>query len=289
MSLLDHFIRGGIMKKFAYFTAIIVLIVGAINVKSTINKYNSKMEYESTGNLNGFISNFNMIEEDGKSIIEVASQMKAIKDFSEDDFDSNEVLEALTLLTSHDEVQFAYVANRNNTLLSVPNLELPSDYQVSNQLWFTSAISTDEVIYTDIFLDVHSNDYVITVAKALNEDTVVSMSYSLNKLDDLIMTLDSIEIYTPDGDIIGVSSSNMPIVVELIEFKRNVYETNRYKYYLEETKLSKHLVVYRVDKALKNKLLISSVVQRVIVFLILSTGSYISVKLIIKSTANDVM
>ncbi len=274
------------MKKYVCFAAIIVLVIGAINIKSTIHKYNSKVDNESVDDLNRLVSNFNMIEEDGKSIIEVASEMKAIKEFSEDVFDSNEVLEALTLLSNHDEVQYAYVAHRNNTLLSVPNPELPSDYQVSNQKWFSSAVEVNDVIYTDIFIDKHTNTRVMTVAKAMNDDTVISMSYSLDKLDDLIMTLESIQIYTPSGDAIGTFTRNVPMPIDLYEFNDNVYETNRYKYYLAQTKLSKHYVVYGIDKAFKNKLLISSVIQRLIVFFILSIGTYISLKLLVKKRYN---
>ena len=270
------------MRKLAFFAAIVVLIVGGINIKSTIHKYNSKVDNESIESLNRLVSNFNMIEEDGKSIIEVASEMKAIKNFSEDVFDSNEVLEALTLLSSYGEVQYAYVANQNNTLLSVPNLELPSDYQVSNQRWFSDAIETTDVIFTYVFTDATSNDRVMTVTKALNDDTVVSMSYSLGKLDDLIMTLDSIQVYTPSGNAIASFTTNVPMPVNLYEFNSNVYETNKYKYYLAQTKLSKHYLVYGIDKALKNKLLISSVIQRFIVFLILSMGSFVSVRLLVK-------
>ncbi len=88
------------------------------------------------------------------------------------------------------DVEFAslvfFGGSDNVSRVIVPSLTLPPDWDITQRPWYISAVAQAELIFTDAYLDVSENKYVITAAKPVYIDGelfgVVGMDVDLSTL-----------------------------------------------------------------------------------------------------------
>ncbi|OIJ18729.1 hypothetical protein BKP45_15705 [Anaerobacillus alkalidiazotrophicus] len=96
-------------------------------------------------------------------------------------------------LSIYPEIQAIYVGEIDKSMNIVPHFDLPNDYDPTSRPWYIAATqSPDTVIWTEPYIDVSTNEYVITAAKAIkdrqtgNINAVIGIDISLDELEALV-------------------------------------------------------------------------------------------------------
>ncbi|MCH4887808.1 hypothetical protein EZV73_09500 [Acidaminobacter sp. JC074] len=271
------------MKKLALLMSVIILVLGGINIKMNMDKNHRQVEKENTQTLNRFVASMDMIESRAKELVDLASEEEAVKLYLDGNFSREEIVETLSLYEEDGSVDFIYYANIQDEIISVPHFDPPSDYKPTTRGWYKMAMASLDVIITDIYIDAFTGDKIMTLAKALNDESVLGLDYNLKALDDTILTLENVQIFNSDGSRVIEEFTSVPMDVEVDDFDQGIFETEHYKYYKASAKISDKVLVYGVDKISQEKLLTSSTVQRTIVFLLLSSFVYLVLSKIAKT------
>ncbi|QKS72868.1 methyl-accepting chemotaxis protein [Paenalkalicoccus suaedae] len=75
-----------------------------------------------------------------------------------------------TFMAREEGTQLMYVASAQGVLESTPIIDLPADFDPRTRPWYEeAAASPDGVIWTDPYIDVDTNELIITVAKAITD------------------------------------------------------------------------------------------------------------------------
>lgn len=85
------------------------------------------------------------------------------------------------------ETKNVYYGTTTGDMIISPVVELPADYDPRVRPWYTKAIESDEVIYTEPYIDATSGEVVISLAKKIENNGKV---YGVVALD---LTLDTIQ------------------------------------------------------------------------------------------------
>ncbi|MGG6432263.1 methyl-accepting chemotaxis protein [Anoxybacillus sp. D401a] len=96
-----------------------------------------------------------------------------------------------TFLSIHQKVQLAYIGTANGNMYTTPSVELPPDFDPTTRPWYKAAVaSPDKVIWTESYVDAVTNDYIVTIAKAIVENGqvigVIGLDISLNTLAETV-------------------------------------------------------------------------------------------------------
>jgi methyl-accepting chemotaxis protein len=96
-----------------------------------------------------------------------------------------------TFLNIHEKVQLAYIGTANGNMYTVPAVDLPPDFDPTTRPWYKAAVaSPDKVIWTESYVDTVTNDYVVTIAKAIVENGqvigVIGLDISLNTISETV-------------------------------------------------------------------------------------------------------
>lgn len=85
------------------------------------------------------------------------------------------------------ETKNVYYGTTRGEMIIAPAVELPGDYDPRTRPWYTKAIDSDEVIYTEPYIDATSGEVVISLAKKIEVDGEL---YGVVALD---LTLDTMQ------------------------------------------------------------------------------------------------
>lgn len=129
--------------------------------------------------INGFLNN-------GKSIIEFASD--------QDSFKNNNVEEMNTtfnnILANYDQFKSVYFGAADGKMHIKPDQTLPSDYDPRQRPWYQNAIKTDQIVWTQPYLDAGSGELIISVSKKIKANGktvgVIAGDISLKVISELI-------------------------------------------------------------------------------------------------------
>ncbi|MCG6171361.1 methyl-accepting chemotaxis protein [Anoxybacillus sp. LAT_35] len=96
-----------------------------------------------------------------------------------------------TFLNIHKKVQLAYIGTANGNMYTTPAVDLPPDFDPTTRPWYKAAVaSPDKVIWTESYVDAVTNDYIVTIAKAVVENGqvigVIGLDVSLNTLAETV-------------------------------------------------------------------------------------------------------
>ncbi|MCT8140530.1 methyl-accepting chemotaxis protein [Anaerobacillus sp. CMMVII] len=96
-------------------------------------------------------------------------------------------------LESYPNITLAYFASVDKGMYTFPHVDLPSTFDPTTRPWYESAAAApDNVIFTDPYIDEATNDYVLTVAKAIVDPStnkllgVIANDLSLDSLENII-------------------------------------------------------------------------------------------------------
>jgi methyl-accepting chemotaxis protein len=129
--------------------------------------------------INGFLNN-------GKSIIEFASGQNSFK--------NNNVQEMTTtfnnILANYDQFKSVYFGAADGEMHIKPDQTLPDDYDPRQRPWYKNSIKTDEIVWTQPYLDAGSGELIISVSKKIKSNGktvgVIAGDISLKVISDLI-------------------------------------------------------------------------------------------------------
>ncbi len=96
-----------------------------------------------------------------------------------------------TFLNIHKKVQLAYIGTANGNMYTTPSVDLPPDFDPTTRPWYKAAVAApDKVIWTESYVDAVTNDYIVTIAKAMVENGqvigVIGLDVSLNTLAETV-------------------------------------------------------------------------------------------------------
>ncbi|CUA79030.1 methyl-accepting chemotaxis protein [Anoxybacillus suryakundensis] len=96
-----------------------------------------------------------------------------------------------TFLNIHKKVQLAYIGTANGNMYTTPSVDLPPDFDPTTRPWYKAAVAApDKVIWTESYVDAVTNDYIVTIAKAIVENGqvigVIGLDVSLNTLAETV-------------------------------------------------------------------------------------------------------
>ena len=96
----------------------------------------------------------------------LAQDIEIYEDFS--DKKLHELLESKIVQYEDSTLDF-YVgfADTNRTMVNAIEWDIPDDYNPTQRTWYQQAIQTDQVIFTDPYVDAMTGELVITIAKAI--------------------------------------------------------------------------------------------------------------------------
>ncbi|MBB5172401.1 methyl-accepting chemotaxis protein [Texcoconibacillus texcoconensis] len=96
-------------------------------------------------------------------------------------------------LQSYPNVTLSYIASADQTMYTVPSVDLSSDFDPTTRPWYEEATDNpDEVIFTEPYIDETTEEYVLTISKAINDPEtdellgVVANDLSLESLENII-------------------------------------------------------------------------------------------------------
>ena len=96
-------------------------------------------------------------------------------------------------IQSYPNITLAYFASVDQAMYTYPHVDLPDGFDPSSRPWYQSAVATpEEVIFTEPYIDEATNDYVLTVAKAITDPEtnellgVIANDLSLDSLENII-------------------------------------------------------------------------------------------------------
>ena len=129
--------------------------------------------------INGFLNN-------GKSIIEFASSQNSVK--NTDIEEMNSIFNSV--LANYDQFKSVYFGAADGEIYIKPDQNLPEGYDPRQRPWYKNAVKTDEVVWTDPYIDAGSGEIIISVAKKVelagNSVGVMAGDISLKVISELI-------------------------------------------------------------------------------------------------------
>ena len=95
---------------------------------------------------------------------------------------------------SHEDIQTVYLGVRNKAMYPYPRIELPPGFDPTERLWYTQAVNSRDVIWTEPYIDTGQGNLVVTVAAPVHNPLekqpvgVVGIDVSLESLTHLLST-----------------------------------------------------------------------------------------------------
>ncbi|MBW7651040.1 methyl-accepting chemotaxis protein [Anoxybacillus sp. ST4] len=145
-----------------------------------------------------------------------------------------------TFLNIHKKVQLAYIGTANGKMYTTPAVDLPPDFDPTTRPWYKAAVATpDKVIWTESYVDAVTNDYIVTIAKAIVENGqvigVIGLDVSLNTLAETVeqfrvgyngypVLFDQNKLAIVHPQFKGKDMSDHPVVKTMFAKEQGAYE-----------------------------------------------------------------
>ena len=285
-------------KKYAKIGIVLALILMLIGISTMVSKYNShndRMEQERIDKLNQVSSYYDLFFEDKIEKINGIATNQMILNY----FKDVQTVEALE--THHDyekvhqfivdqkenanDIDFVYISSYHvRSIMSEPYFEVPEDYMPSERGWFIYAMKSDGIVTGNVFIDAFTYEPYITLSRTIKDTEVhgvVGVDINMMKIQNYIDEQGDV-LLVDDGYVLAISEnlkSNFNIFRIQDLFEEPVFEDGNYDisyrgYDLSISVLTEdftgHKILILNDNAVDNRLIISSLVQTFVVFLIMS-------------------
>ncbi|WP_461201537.1 methyl-accepting chemotaxis protein [Anoxybacillus sp. TBDG-1] len=145
-----------------------------------------------------------------------------------------------TFLNIHKKVQLAYIGTANGKMYTTPSVDLPPDFDPTTRPWYKEAVAaSDKVIWTESYVDAVTNDYIVTIAKAIVENGqvigVIGLDVSLNTLAETVeqfrvgyngypVLFDQNKLAIVHPQYKGKDMSDHPVVKTMFSIDKGAYE-----------------------------------------------------------------
>jgi len=275
--------------------ALILMLFGISTVVSKYNTHNERIEQKRIDKLNQVSSYYDLFFKDKIETINDIATNQMILDY----FKDVQTIEALETHHNYDKVHqfivdqkenakdidFVYISsNHVRSIMSAPYFDAPKEYTPSDREWFISAMKSDDSVTGNVFIDAVTYEPFITLSRTIKDTEVhgvVGVDINMMKIQNYIDEQGDI-LLVDDDYVFGISENiksnfNVPTIERL--FGEPVIEDGNYDisyrgYDLTILVLTEdftgHKILILNDNAVDNRLIISSMVQTFVVFLIMS-------------------
>lgn len=245
-------------KIIVYFSALLIIILLGVGVStylyvSSVTTGEFKANSQSTVELvDVTVSNY---FENAEEILNNLSANKVLTQADLKDVTSVNELTELFATYQRDFKNFSlvYLGTADGKMIFSDEIELPEGYDPRERTWYTEAIKTDSVIWTQAYVDASSGQVIISAAKAIKKNgTVIGVLAADFDLNTLATFFNSIQIgesgyvtiideagfvlSNPDTELIGVDISEYDFI-QTIMAEKNGYISYTFK---EEDKVASY-------------------------------------------------
>lgn len=245
-------------KIIVYFSALLIIILLGVGVStylyvSSVTTGEFKANSQSTVELvDVTVSNY---FENAEEILNNLSANKVLTQADLKDVTSVNELTELFATYQRDFKNFSlvYLGTADGKMIFSDEIELPEGYDPRERTWYTEAIKTDSVIWTQAYVDASSGQVIISAAKAIKKNgTVIGVLAADFDLNTLATFFNSIQIgesgyvtiideagfvlSNPETEMIGVDISEYDFI-QTIMAEKNGYISYTFK---EEDKVASY-------------------------------------------------
>lgn len=118
-----------------------------------------------------------------------------------------------------------YFARPDNTNISSPQMDIPDSFITTQRPWYLKAISNDGIVFTDAYLDVSEEKYIITGSKAVYKDGELLGVVAIDVDIEYISSFITEDVYDTGGYAFLVDSQNQLISCEDCGSNNSILET----------------------------------------------------------------
>ncbi|QFT87307.1 Methyl-accepting chemotaxis protein McpC [Bacillus sp. THAF10] len=163
------------------FIAVIVLIISSVSVITYIQA-KKKIDRDVVANAEAAMGDLeetiHIYLDKYSSIISSFGSTPLVSDFLERETPDNRerMLEGFSqVLENFPDMQLFYIATPDKKLYTSPEIELPKDFDPTTRAWYINALSSpNEVVFTNVYIDTNTNQPIVTLAKAVKANGVIS-------------------------------------------------------------------------------------------------------------------
>lgn len=154
------------------------------NVRQEVTKLSRDRNNETVSTLETAINGF--LNESG-NLLKIAANVDSVKKVEEKSL-KRYFAESLKV---HSEIRSIYLGTEKGEMLDVPKDDLGDNYDPRQRPWYQKAIKSNELIWTESYIDLATEEIIITAAKKVKDDRgnqvgVVAADISLKTVSDLI-------------------------------------------------------------------------------------------------------
>ncbi|MFE7063810.1 methyl-accepting chemotaxis protein [Sutcliffiella sp. NPDC057660] len=193
-----HSLKGKLILSFTLVIFLIISAVGTITYFQTKAKIESNVSTDAKGAMEDLENTIGQYLINYSNIVSYQSESQSIADYLSEGSatQSNQALTSTKedfnkLLNHFPDIQLLYFATEEKEIHTAPTIDLPDGFDPTGREWYQQAIQQpDEVIYTDVYIDVDTEEPVITLAKAIEVNGkvvgVMAADLSLQALGEIV-------------------------------------------------------------------------------------------------------
>lgn len=287
--------RGKKYTKFGVVLALIMMVIGVAFMMSKYKTHQESLNQKSEIKLNQVSSYYDQFFEDKiETLNEIANNQMILNYFKEvrkiEDLETHynykKVHQFLIEKKENTEdIGYLYISsNHVKSILSEPYFEAPKEYTAADRGWFKTALESDDIIGSPVYVDVFTLEPIITLSRTIKDTDVhgvVGMDVNMEKVINYINEQGNV-LLIDDQVVIGLSENlkddfGFVTIQDLIDepiTTEGTYETSFRGFDLTIHVLTDSFTGHQIfivnDNAVENRLIISSLVQTFVVFLIMS-------------------
>ena len=287
--------RGKKYTKIGVVLALIVMVMGIVFMMSKYKTHHESLNQKSEIKINQVSSYYDLFFEnkiktlneiaDNQMILNYFKEVRKIEDL-ETHYNYKNVHQFLIEQKENTEdIGYLYISsNHVRSILSEPYFEAPKEYTAADRGWFKTALESDGIIGSPVYVDAFTLEPVITLSRTIKDTEVhgvVGMDVNMGKIINYINEQRNV-LLIDDQVVIGLSENlkddfETVTIQDLIDepiTTDGTYETSFRGFDLTIHVLTDsftgHQILIVNDNAVENRLIISSLVQTFVVFFIMS-------------------
>ncbi|MBF4695625.1 methyl-accepting chemotaxis protein [Fusibacter ferrireducens] len=207
--------------------------------------------------IEGFLSEY-------EGIVAAAIKTEEFSDYDGSPESTQRLKNYLDLVVEeYPNILFMYLGTENGDMIMRPNGNLKPDYDPRMRPWYSDALNTDEIVWTQPYIDSTTKDLVVTcTAKVKDKNNklmgVIGLDLKLEQLSELVNSITIGKTGYPalvDGNLLMMTSPDLTLIGKEIPvpeineaLKANSSEVIKYIYEADDKKIKKLALIEPLEK-----------------------------------------
>lgn len=113
-----------------------------------------------------------LVEEIENKFIEIETTLKSLENYIMSTDTTDDLLDYIILVDQdYDMISSIYLGTPDNTMINSSGFVIPDGFDLTTRTWYQKAIETNDIIYTEAFLNATEDKIIITLATAVYNDS----------------------------------------------------------------------------------------------------------------------